>query len=40
MWKDRSLTKYGKSVEFLTREEVREIKNEIPLNISELEKRL
>lgn len=40
LWKQEALVMYGKGVDFLTREEVIKIKERIPMNLSELEKRL
>jgi len=39
MWIERSRIMYGKPIEKLTREEIIQVKEIIPLNISELEKR-
>jgi len=40
LWKQEALLMYGKGVDYLTRDEVKKIKEKIPMNLSELEKRL
>ena len=38
MWKEEALIRHGQSVDYLTKDQVKKIKEAIPLNISELEK--